>query len=415
MDGKREDGAAVHWTRRLVAKRALLAGLGLAFPSGLLHAAQGPTVLKFGMSVPMSGGAANWGLGCEWVGKQAAAYINDHGGIKAGDKSYKVEIIAYDNQYNTAEGAKVAQTLINRDGVKYIVQAIGTAPVKATQALSERAGVLLFTTAWAKDIKGPGFPLTFTNTATPTEFLAPLFNAVKQAHPEAKDVSLLNPNDAAGQEAARDSAAAWHALGVTPNNSLFYERGTSEFQPIVTKIVQSRPDIVDLGAAPPADIGLVFKELAAQGWTGIKVASAGSGADAMVKTGGAAVEGVYMPIAADFSGAAATPIQRRLDADAKKALGEPLNVAEMAVWDSMMAIKTAIEKAGSIDPRIVAKLLPEIVFDSSYGPTVFGESNIYGSPQQMLLPVIVTQIRNGAVVEVKRVNSPELQKRIGKS
>lgn len=406
---------ATHRRQLGLKRRGLLASATLAPIASIFRVARAAEVLKFGMSVPMSGGAANWGIGCEWVGKQAAAQINGQGGIKVSGKSYTVEIIAYDNKYNTAEGAKVAQTLINRDGVKFIVQAIGTAPVKATQALSERAGVLLFTTAWAKDVKGPSFPLTFTNTATPTEFLAPLFEVVKQANPTAKTVSFLNPNDAAGQESARESAVRWAALGITPTNSLSYERGTSEFQPIVTKITQSNPDIVDLGATPPADIGLILKELAAQGWNGVKVASAGSGADAMVKTGGAAVEGVYMPVAADFSGAAATPIQRRLDADGKKALGEPLSLPQMGVWDTMMALKAAIEKANSLDPRVVAKVLPDIVFESSYGATVFGGSEVYGSPQQMLIPIIVTQIRNGGVVEVKRVSSPELERRLAKS
>ncbi len=398
-----------------ITRRKLATSLAVLGVFASARAARAEEVLKLGMSVPMSGAAASWGIGCEWVGKQAAAYINGQGGIKAGGKSYTVEIVAYDNKYSTADGAKVAQTLINRDRVKFVVQAIGTGPVKALQALSERSGVLLFTTAWAKDIKGPAFPLTFTNTVTPTEFLGPLFQVVKQAHPDAKTVILLNPNDITGKDAAKASELGWQVNGVATTDSLFYERGTTEFQPIVTKIAQSKPDIVDLGGAPPADIGLVFKELAAQGWRGIKVASAGTGADAMVKTGGSAVEGVYMPIAADFSGPTASPVQRRLDQEARKRLGEPLSPPQIAVWDTMMALKAGIEKADSIDPRAIAKVLPELVFESSYGPTVFGGSEVYGSPQQMLVPIIVTEIKDGAVSELKRVSPAELKKRLGKS
>jgi len=225
----------------------------------------------------------------------------------------------------------------------------------------------------------------------------------------ARAEALRQSNEAA----ARDPEQVLAAL--TRNNATFTERGTTEFQPIVTKIAQSKPDIVDLGGAPPADIGLVFKELAAQGWRGIKVASAGTGADAMVKTGGSAVEGVYMPIAADFSGPTASPVQRRLDQEARKRLGEPLSPPQIAVWDTMMALKAGIEKADSIDPRAIAKVLPELVFESSYGPTVFGGSEVYGSPQQMLVPIIVTEIKDGAVSELKRVSPAELKKRLGKS
>jgi hypothetical protein len=88
-------------------------------------------VLKVGVFVPLSGAAASWGLGAKWVGEQAAAEINSNGGIKAGGKTYNVEVIAYENGYNSAEGGKAAQAMLNRDGVRFIIQGIGTEPVLA--------------------------------------------------------------------------------------------------------------------------------------------------------------------------------------------------------------------------------------------------------------------------------------------
>jgi len=89
---------------------ALLPLIALGFASPNASAAD---VLKFGMSVPMSGTGANWGMDSQWVAKQAAIEINSKGGINAGGKTYTVEIVAYDNKYNAGEGAKVAQTLLN--------------------------------------------------------------------------------------------------------------------------------------------------------------------------------------------------------------------------------------------------------------------------------------------------------------
>jgi hypothetical protein len=79
-----------------------------------------------------------------------------------------------------------------------------------------------------------------------------------------------------------------------------------------------------------------------------------------VKVGGASVEDVYLGNAADFGGPTATPLQRQLDADGLKALGEPVNILHMAAWDSAMAIKPGIEKANSIDPKAVAKVPPTL-------------------------------------------------------
>ncbi len=394
-------------------RRSLLAGAtaALAMPH-IARAADG--VIKVGVFVPLSGAAASWGLGAKWVGEQAAAEINSKGGIKAGGKTYTVESIAYENGYNSAEGGKAAQAMLNRDGVRFIIQGIGTAPVKALQSLSERTGALLMQIAWGKSVKGPQAPLTFTNSNTPFELFGPLFDLVKRKHPDAKTVALLNPNDATGQEVEEEAVKQYKARGFTILASTWYERGTTEFQPIATKLAQTKADIMDLSGAPPADSGTVYRELAVQGWKGVKVQSSGTGADAMVKVGGAAVEDVYMGNAADFGGPTATPIQRKLNEGALKALNEPVNILHMGAWDGLMAVKAGMEASNSIDPKKVAKALPDIIFESSYGPTAFGGKETYGSPQQMLVPIIVTQIKNGQTVEIERIMPEELKARLAK-
>lgn len=397
----------------MLRRRTVLAGTAatLAMPS-IVRAAD--AVLKVGVFVPLSGAAASWGLGAKWVGEQAAAEINSKGGIKAGGKTYNVEVIAYENGYNSAEGGKAAQAMLNRDGVRFIIQGIGTAPVKALQSLSERTGALLMQVAWGKSVKGPQAPLTFTNSNTPFELFGPLFDLIKRKHPDAKTVALLNPNDATGQEVEAEAAIQYKARGFTILTSTWYERGTTEFQPIVTKLAQTKADIMDLSGAPPADSGTVYRELAVQGWKGIKVQSSGTGADAMVKVGGAAVEDVYMGNAADFGGPTATPTQRKLNEGALKVLNEPVNILHMGAWDALMATKAGIEAANSIDPKKVAKILPDIIFESSYGPTAFGGKETYGIAQQMLVPVIVTQIKGGKTVEIERIVPEELKARLAK-
>ncbi|HUT51068.1 MAG TPA: ABC transporter substrate-binding protein [Alphaproteobacteria bacterium] len=368
--------------------------------------------LKLGMSVPLSGAAASWGKGMEWAGQKAVEKINAEGGVKAGGKTYMLKLIVLDNKYNAAEGTKVAHTLINREGVKFIAGALGTAPTKALQSISERKGVLLMTTAWGRSVKGPKFPLTFTQANTPAEVLPQLYGYIKKAHPDVKTVALFNPNDASGKEIEKDARATWAKLGVKVIISDFFERGTTQFQSVATKISRAKPDIVDMSSGPPATAGLVFKELAVQGWKGVKVVAAGTAATSFLKTGGKAVDGTYLGVASNFDSATATAIQRSLSAEARKKLGEPMNALFISAWDSVMAIKAGIEKANSANPREVAKVLPKIVFASSYGPTAFGAAHEYGSPQQMLVPSIVSQIKGNTVVEVARSVPAELKKKI---
>jgi branched-chain amino acid transport system substrate-binding protein len=395
--------------KKTIAAIAAITALSL----GSFQAAQADT-LKFGISMPLSGPGAAYGIGSTWVAKQAAERINKQGGIKAGGKTYTVEIIAYDNKYNAADGAKVAQTLINQDDVRFVVASGSTAAVSALQSISERQGVLVFTGAWGKRLKGKNFPMTFTNLNTPTEVLGPLYSYIKQTYPNAKTVALVNPNDSSGQDTEKDARATLEKLGFKVVSSDFFERSTTEFVPLATKVAANKPDIIELAATPPQSAGQILKELDVLGWKGIKINSAGSSSDAIVKAGGASAEGTYLGIAADYGGTLATPIQRELDALARKEINMPLDQTGMMSWESIMAIKKAIETADSVDPKKVAEVLPKIIFESSYGPSAFNYAEEYGLPNQMMLPILVTQIKAGKTVEVKRVNPPQLEARLKK-
>lgn len=368
-----------------------------------LNAATAQETIKLGLSVPLAGAGAVWGKGSEFMCKKAAEEINKAGGVK-GDKTYNFECLAYDNKYNAAEGTRVAQTLLNRDGVKIISGSLGTAPVQAMQSLTERQGVLLFTTAWGPSIKGPKFPLTFTQMNTPFEILPPLIKFVSQAHPQAKTIAMLNPNDATGRDTEGVAKKVWAENGVKILTSDFYERGTTEFQPIAARIASQKPDIVDLGAMPPADAGAVWKELDVLGWNGIKVVEVGTGIDGLKATGGNAIEGVYMGAAITFEGESVTAKQKAINDEGRALIGESINTIQVGFYDSVYALKAAIEKAKSIDPKKLAETMPDVKFTSFYGTeTDFYGMDTYGSRQQMRLPVIITQVQNGNLVEKARI------------
>ena len=242
--------------------------VAVAFAASALHAGAQETI-KLGLSVPLSGSAATWGKGSEWLCQEAAAEVRKQGGVKVGGKTYNFECVAYDNKYNAADGTKVAQALLTKDNVKFIGGSLGTAPVRALQSRTEREKVLLFTVAWGSSIKGPKFPLTFTQMNTPNEISQPLVTYVKQANPQVKTVALLNPNDATGQETEVIARKAWEAAGVKIVANDWYERGSTEFQPVAAKLASLKPDAIDLCSSPPSDAGLVFKELAGVGWNGV--------------------------------------------------------------------------------------------------------------------------------------------------
>ncbi|PHP64981.1 ABC transporter substrate-binding protein [Zhengella mangrovi] len=77
--------------------------------------------LDIGVSDALTGGAAVYGLPQANAVKMAADEINAKGGIKVGEDSYKLNVIAYDDQANPTEATNAVRKLIDRDGVKFIL------------------------------------------------------------------------------------------------------------------------------------------------------------------------------------------------------------------------------------------------------------------------------------------------------
>jgi branched-chain amino acid transport system substrate-binding protein len=385
-------------------KASLLATLSLIALGAVGNGARAEDVIKFGLSLPLSGSGAVWGKGAEWMCQQAAREIKESGGVKVGGKAYNIECVAYDNKYTAAEGTKVAQTLINRDGVKYIV-VVGGAPALATQSLTERQGVLFFNQAWGKSSKGPQFPLTFSIINSPVEIMPAMIKFITTTYPQAKTIALLNPTDSTGKETEALSHPLWEKAGIKVVNSDFYERGTTEFQPIAQRLFAAHTDIIDLSSAPPADAGMIYKELDLLGYKGVKISDNGTGVEQFLATGGKSVEGVYMGAAQVFDGPNSTEHQRKLNDAGKAYIGESLSISTNGTYDAVYMLKAGAEKAQSLEPKAIAAAMPTVTFRSFYADnTKFGGKEAYGSVQQPQLPVYITQIVDGKLVDRARVD-----------
>ena len=361
-------------------------------------------IIKFGMSAPLSGAGANLGKGQVFMCEKAAQEIKEAGGVKVGGKTYNFECLPYDNKYSSADGTKVAQTLLNRDGVKFMY-ASTTAPMLAAQSMTERQGVVLFSSAWGKSLKGPDFPYTFNSVGTPYEIFPSLIRYVAKEHPEAKTVVMLNATDATGKDTEAAGHAMWEKAGVKVLTSDFYERGTTEFQSIAARLISYHSDIVDLGSLAAGEAGQVLKELGVLGFKGVKILDNGGAADGMMVTAGAAGNGTYMGAAVPFDGPGTTAYQRKVNDEAKAALGESIGLSYISAYDPLFALKAAMEKAQSIDPKVIAATLPTVKFRTFFGgEAYFGGKETYGVNAQEITPIYVTQVVDGKLVERARVD-----------
>jgi branched-chain amino acid transport system substrate-binding protein len=365
--------------------------------------------ITLGLSLPLSGAGAIWGKGAEWMCHKAAGEINAAGGVTVKGKHYQMDCLAYDNQYTAAEGTKVAQTLINRDHVKYIM-AMGTAPILATESLTDRAGLLIFNLSWGKSSKGANHPLEFGAFNSTFEIVPAMIKFITKTYPNAKTLVMLNVSDATGKEMEAAANPMWQKAGIKVLTSDFYERGTTEFQAIAQRLASYKADIVDLTSLPPADAGVVLKEFDTMGYHPVKVIDNGGGVPQIIATGGkAAIEGAYLGAALTFDGPNTNDHEREINKEAMSAYGDQASLATICGYDAMYELKTAIEKAQSLEPADIAKAMPTIKFPSFYGAIGFGGQKTYGKVEQPLFPVYITQIVDGKLVDRAKVEDTDDQ------
>jgi branched-chain amino acid transport system substrate-binding protein len=91
----------------------------LALTGGAVMAEE--KTLDIGVADALTGGAAVYGLPQSNAVQMAADEINAAGGIKVGEDTYILNVIAYDDKANPTEATNAVRKLIDRDGVKFIL------------------------------------------------------------------------------------------------------------------------------------------------------------------------------------------------------------------------------------------------------------------------------------------------------
>src|SRR5262245_11000218 len=187
-------------------------------------------VIKFGISTPLSGPAAPWGIPHKNATELIFDEINAQGGLDIGGKKYKLEVVAYDHKYVIAEGVATVNRLIAKDGVKYI-SILGGAVVKANEEAVNEGRVLNLPLAYADGLVSPKNPLTFHSFPSPPETTT-FWKWIKQNHPSLKRVATISPNDDTGWWSIKVGTTFIQKLGYETVAKEFFERAMTDFNPV---------------------------------------------------------------------------------------------------------------------------------------------------------------------------------------
>ena len=358
--------------------------------------------LKIGSMGPMSGGAAQWGLAMDAAANLAAAEVNTEGGLKVGDKKCHVTVVAYDSKY-TADGAAAGANALAAQGIHFIIGPVGAPEATGIKPVAARNEQIAWNASYAKDALSTKYPLMFHMGPGPGAWADAV---IKQAlkYFKIQSVALIAPNDQGGTDIVSVDEVAYKDNGIK-TSSEYYQRGTTNFAPIITRILAANPDAVDTASSPPGDAGVIVKQLRLAGFTGPIGRKGGPGTAEILRVCGG------IDVLKDFYWYEAqppnTPQMRAIDEEYKKLLGKDQTFGT-SMWSNLpgarMTLK-AIEVAGTTDDvQKVADALRHLpVDDPNMGKGVWSGQKQFGIAQELMFPFGVGIIKDGKEVGVTRV------------
>jgi branched-chain amino acid transport system substrate-binding protein len=387
--------------RRMAVGLALTVALASSTARVQPAAAAGDTIL-FGAAVSLTGSLTKEGHLTQEGYDFWKDYINAHGGMKVGGKSYKVDIKYYDDESKPATAASLAERLIDQDHVNFILGPYGSGTAFTVAQLVERKKMpMVEGNGAAEKIFSQGFKYTFAVLSPAKRYLEGVLDMSKHMKPAPQSVAITAASDAFSQEVAQ-GAAEWaqtHGLKVVYNNK--YPDTATDVSSIVSAVKAANPDII-LNAGHLQDALLVHKGLKEQNVLakvyGYSVGpdtpdfTNSLGKDANYVFGGAqwsdavkykANRGGFYPTAKTYAAAFEKQYKHRPD----------YHNAESTA--ACLAFQYAIQDAGTLDTEKVRDALAKLDVTTFYGIIKFDTRGM-----NVFKPMVTNQIQNGRLVTV---------------
>ena len=325
-------------------------------------------VLKIGHIGVMSGPAASWGLINKYSALAGAEIINEDGGFEIGGEKYDIEIVSLDTKQDPRVAIAGAERLVYQEGIKYIIGPNVDDTTRAVLPVLEKAGAFNICYGWHREL----FTAPSKNTALGMIAgyqSAPVIYKYLKEQRGVKSLACVPRNDASGLNSRDSCVAAADQLGIKITSSdSTYEPNTSDFFPIMGRIIGQNPDLIVLSGVAPADAPLLIRAARELGYKGLMSTEtamdaniiteiAGEMANGYVSVGGASAPELrtdemkrfierYSKVAGEWNDEAGTKVY------ALEMLLQTLRVAGAAAIDDIELFKAAMPKVNAEDPFI---------------------------------------------------------------
>jgi branched-chain amino acid transport system substrate-binding protein len=368
-----------------------------AFATGSAWA-ENPT-LKIGFVGVTSGPAAAWGISNQRSMETRAAWINETGGYTIGDTTYDIEIVSFDDQKDPKR-AIAGMEKMAQEGIHYVVGPNVDDGAAAVRPVAEANGIMYFPYAFPKEL-----------------YTAPASNAILgmvanyQSGPAiykhlmenegVKTVAFIAANESDPLSQRDGGVAAAKELGLeVVSDNVTYQVDTTDFTPVLTPVLRTRPDLLVLSGVSPANAPQLIRSARELGFQGListetaqdaQVLQEGAGdlANGFISVGGASTPELASDAMREF-------VQRYTDM-----FGEYNDESNTKVYaleyilETLKANPSAIEDVNAFQATMDTFEAPNPYMVGDAKLRYVGETS-FGQKRQIAVPLVVNVYQDGA-------------------
>jgi branched-chain amino acid transport system substrate-binding protein len=349
----------------------------------------GGGTVKIGLIAPLTGSLAYNGLDMKQAAILAVEEINAKGGILG----KKVELVIEDTAGKPDLATAAVQKLITQDNVYAIVGEYSSTDTLAVQPIiMENKRLLIVPVAVATKITEKGYKYTFRSCANQWMQTTQHADWIIE-HLKPKTAALLGENSDYGKEGLHIWGERAKAKGVTIVAEEYYDPGSTDFTPQLSKIKAANPDVIFV-VANIMDAANILKQAHEIGLYKQFSMLGGVTSDEFLRL--ASDDALGLVHVSYFEPTSKRPVAQEFVQKFVQKWNRTPAMYAAGVWDAFMTIKYGVEKAGTWDVDKVAEAIKTIRFEGAQGTIYYDEK---GQAQTKVLLVQVQKV-NG---KLKRV------------
>jgi branched-chain amino acid transport system substrate-binding protein len=223
----------------------LLAMVLLPLLSSYAQAQPKEKVFKFGVITSITGPMSVAFKSAFDATKPTQDLLNQRGGITVNGINYHIEIVTEDDQ-SSPPGAIAAFNKLKQQGIKFINAPQMTGSNMAIAPEAEESKIIRVQSMHVDASQyGPKYRYNFCSYLT-TYNIPPMYNYVRTNYWQIKNVAIVRADDPGGISAEDLTIKEAEKNGIKIVAIERYKIGTEDFYPILTKVLEKKPDAIDL-------------------------------------------------------------------------------------------------------------------------------------------------------------------------